>query len=209
MGNWEIIGKYYLEEQIIGGRVIYGAEIVEPGEVKISVIADDTLLGSPYKIEKTNEIAQKIVSDFNNAKLPARFEKEIESYLWAKVLYNNALNPLGAILSSKYGPMADFHPLKNMMFEIIKETYKIGTAKGIKFIFPSPEEYFDYFIKKQIPPTYNHFPSMYYDLKHRGKTEIDSLNGAVSKLGKEYGIPTPVNDLLTAEIKFMEEKSRK
>ena len=206
LGNWEIIEKFYPKNKIIGGRVIYGAEIVAPGHVKISVIADDTLLGSPYNIYETNIKAKDIIFDFKKAELPSRFEENIESYLWGKVLYNNALNPLGAILESNYGPMADDKSLKKIMKEIIIETYKIGNKLGIRFILSTADEYFDYFINKQIPPTYNHFPSMFYDLKHRGKTEIDSLNGAISKAGRKFEIATPVNDLLTAQIKFLEKK---
>jgi 2-dehydropantoate 2-reductase len=32
-------------------------------------------------------------------------------------------------------------------------------------------------------------------------TEIDALNGAICRYGREHGIPTPVNDVLTAIIK--------
>jgi len=39
----------------------------------------------------------------------------------------------------------------------------------------------------------------------RGKrTEIDSLNGAIVKLGKEYGIETPINETLCALVKGLE-----
>lgn len=35
-------------------------------------------------------------------------------------------------------------------------------------------------------------------------TEIDTLNGAISRYGNEVGVPTPYNDLLTALVKFKE-----
>ena len=42
------------------------------------------------------------------------------------------------------------------------------------------------------------YPSMYQDLiKDNRTTEIDYINGAVSKLGKENHIATPVNDFVT------------
>ena len=206
LGNWETIEKYFPRERIIGGRVIYGAEIPESGVVKITVIADDTLLGSPWKIATTNDFAKQLALIFNQSHLPTRFEEKIEAYLWAKVLYNNALNPLGAILESNYGKMVDFEPLKESMFNIIKETYKVGKALDVEFLIPTPEEYFDFFVNKLIPPTYEHFPSMYHDLKKKGKTEIDALNGAISRYGKKLNIPTPTNDLITAMVKFLEKK---
>jgi 2-dehydropantoate 2-reductase len=49
---------------------------------------------------------------------------------------------------------------------------------------------------------------MYDDWKAGRPTEIDSLNGYVAKLGRKFGIPTPLNDLLTAVIKTITERER-
>ncbi|MDQ7038409.1 MAG: ketopantoate reductase C-terminal domain-containing protein, partial [Aquificota bacterium] len=54
-----------------------------------------------------------------------------------------------------------------------------------------------------IPPTASHYPSMLEDIR-RGRTEIDSLNGAIVKLGKEFGVPTPVNETVTLLVKGKE-----
>jgi len=58
-----------------------------------------------------------------------------------------------------------------------------------------------------LPPTVDHRASMLQDILAGRKTEIDALNGAISRYGREYGLPTPYNDLLTALIKFKEEKN--
>ena len=49
---------------------------------------------------------------------------------------------------------------------------------------------------------------MYDDWKAGRPTEIDFLNGYVAKLGRKFGIPTPLNDLLTAVIKTITERER-
>ena len=45
---------------------------------------------------------------------------------------------------------------------------------------------------------------MLVDVLNKRKTEIDFINGAVVRLGKGYGIPTPVNKTLTAAVKGLE-----
>jgi 2-dehydropantoate 2-reductase len=49
---------------------------------------------------------------------------------------------------------------------------------------------------------YGHRPSMLQDVAAHRATEIDLLNGAVVRLGREHGVPTPLNqtiaDLVTA-----------
>ena len=41
-------------------------------------------------------------------------------------------------------------------------------------------------------------PSTLQDVRKGRKTEIDGLNGYVSRRGREVGIPTPVNDAIVA-----------
>ena len=45
-----------------------------------------------------------------------------------------------------------------------------------------------------------HYPSLYQDMKNGRLTEIDYLNGAISKLGKKHNIQTPVCDAVTLMI---------
>jgi len=51
-----------------------------------------------------------------------------------------------------------------------------------------------------------HYPSMYQDLiKNHRMTEIDYINGAVSRKGRKYSIPTPYCDFLAQLIHSKEE----
>ena len=51
----------------------------------------------------------------------------------------------------------------------------------------------------------DHFPSTYQDVMQSRKTEIDFLNGYIIELGKEYWIPTPMNQRVYDEVKKIEE----
>jgi 2-dehydropantoate 2-reductase len=45
------------------------------------------------------------------------------------------------------------------------------------------------------------------DLMRGKRTEIDSLNGYISRRGAELGVPTPVNHALYALVKLAEESN--
>ena len=47
-------------------------------------------------------------------------------------------------------------------------------------------------------------PSTLQSLDRGEKTEIDIFNGYISKNGKKYGVPTPVNDQIYDFIKKIE-----
>jgi len=45
---------------------------------------------------------------------------------------------------------------------------------------------------------------MCFDILNKRKTEIDFINGAVSKIGKGHGVETPMNDLMYKMIMVKE-----
>ena len=47
-------------------------------------------------------------------------------------------------------------------------------------------------------------PSMLQDHEARRRSEIDAINGMVPVLGRQLGLPTPVNETLTAIVRFRE-----
>jgi 2-dehydropantoate 2-reductase len=65
-----------------------------------------------------------------------------------------------------------------------------------------PEELIDYAARPEV--AYDHKASMLQDVEARRQTEIDFLNGGVARFGRELGVPTPLNDAVTALIKGME-----
>jgi 2-dehydropantoate 2-reductase len=86
-------------------------------------------------------------------------------------------------------------------FEILEkvmlETETVGRAKGIDI---STE------IVKQTMDRFKEFStvlksSMQLDLEKGKPFELDALNGTVSRLGLEFGIPTPINSFIYACLK--------
>lgn len=208
LNNVETIAKYAGNNRTVGGRIIFGVEIPQPGTAKVTVYADKVLFGAPFG-SVNQELLKRLESDLNNAKIPTTIETNIMAFIWGKVLYNSALNPLGAILDVEYGLLGDNEETRNIMQEILREIFLIIKKKGIKVPYKDSEEYFKFFLEKQLPPTYNHHSSMFQDLKAGRMTEIDALNGAICQYGRELGVPTPYNDFITKLIKFKQAQMKK
>ncbi|MGA1871623.1 MAG: ketopantoate reductase family protein [bacterium] len=201
LGNMEKIAAFWVPEKTIGARVIFGAALQSPGHTKVTVYADKVLLGGfcPHVPQK---ILTSICNDLNHAHIPTAIVSNIQSYLWGKVLYNCALNPLGAILNVEYGKLACDKSTKEIMKEIIKEIFCIAQAKKITLPYSSAEKYFKVLLENQIPPTASHRSSMLQDIEAGKITEISSMNGAVVRYGEELDIPTPYNKMMTHLICF-------
>jgi len=206
IGNEEIIARYVGKERTIGGTVITGFEMSKPGEVEVTVSADTTKIG-----ELNNKItprSRKIVAIFNDAGMPSDAVDNIQMHIWAKALYSAALNPLSAIFRVEYGKLTDPHSFA-VIEALIHEAFEVAKAEGVELFWNSAEVYLDYLRREQIPPTEKHHSSMLNDIKRGKKTEIDFLNGVFVTLGKRHNIPTPVNETIVREIKFLESKTTK
>ncbi|PMP97326.1 MAG: 2-dehydropantoate 2-reductase [Thermodesulfobacterium geofontis] len=202
-GNYEIATQILKRDRIILSRIIFGARLIEPGFSEVTVFGDDVVIGQP---ENTipESILNEIANTFNRAGIPTRVSNKVYSILWDKIIYNCALNPLGAILECSYGDLASQEETKSLMDKIIEEIFLVAEHHKIKLNWKDAEEYKNYFYKNLIPPTAKHYPSMYYDIKANKKTEIDALNGAIVKLAKEKNLNVPVNEFITLLIKAKE-----
>ena len=207
LNNLEAIARQLGEDRIVGARVIFGAEIQEPGQATVTVNADDVLLGEPF-LPVNRPLLQALSEDLSFSGIPIRIvsKDEIWAAIWGKVLYNCSLNPLGALLEVAYGKLGENAETRYIIKVIIEEIFLVMRAKGVKVPYQDADEYYHYLLERQLPPTVGHRASMLQDILLGRQTEIDALNGAISLYARDYEIPTPYNDLLTALIKFKEKK---
>ena len=203
LGNVEAIAKAAGAEQTLGGRVIFGAETVLPGGVKITVTADDVVIGRISQ-NTSNEKVEEIASLFTFAGIKTRTTLEIEKFIWGKVIYNCALNGLASILNVNYGQLLDSEHTKDIMRRIVTEIYLVAQKKDIDLDPKTKEEYIKTLFNRLIPLTSSHGCSMLKDIEKGKQTEIDSLNGAIVRMGKETGTVTPANQLIMELIKYKE-----
>lgn len=205
-GNYEKTISYVPAEKVLLGRVIFGAKVNHPGYVTVTVNADDIRIGQPENLADECKVIE-IACILKHAGIPASYSPEVYKVLWDKILYNCALNPLGAILEKSYGQLAENPHTSTIMNNIVKEIFEVCKLNNIPLNFPSAESYLEHFYKNLIPPTKDHYPSMYYDLKSGKKTEIDALNGAIVELGKKVGYIPVINLTITTIIKAKEDET--
>ncbi len=201
-GNYEKAVETFGKGKVLLARVIFGSRLVDRGYAEITVSGDDMVIGDPAGIVDTTFL-EKLARIFTDAGIPTRHEREVYKYLWDKIVYNCALNPLGALLEVNYGTLAQNPHTRALMDRIIEEAFNVGRNLEIPSFWNSSEEFKEVFYGRLIPPTAGHYPSMLADIR-RGRTEIDALNGAICRLGKRAGVPTPVNEIITELTKAKE-----
>jgi len=200
LGNLETIAEILGKDKAIGGRVIFGSELIEPGRVRVTVYADKVVLGSlddsvPFK--KVKDVARL----FDKAGIPAAATDDIQKALLGKVLYNGTLNALSCLIEVNYGKLIENVHTKSIMQDIIKEFFTLAHKKDLQIDWCDAEEYTKALFEHLIPATSEHFSSMLQDIRSGKKTEIDSINGKVLAMAENIYIDLPVNRVLTALVK--------
>ncbi|MBT8359498.1 MAG: ketopantoate reductase family protein [Deltaproteobacteria bacterium] len=203
-GNIEQLSAQFGNERTLGARIITGFEIEQAARVKITVSADAVHIGSSLS-GRISEKAQKLADAISQAGLPCSAVEDIFQSLHAKLLYNCALNPLGAILGVHYGALSDNKATRTIMNRVIDETFNVIKALGNNIPWPTADRYKELFYNTLIPATFRHRPSMLQDLENNKLTEVDALLGYVSVQGQKAGVATPTCELLASLIRFKED----
>jgi 2-dehydropantoate 2-reductase len=171
--------------------VVYvGAEMTEPGRVKHTA-RGDLVLGNVPDLAKL----------FARGGIPVRLSENIEGDLWMKLIQNCAYNALSALGRAQYGRLVRNPWTRDLMRKVVEEVVAVGTARQIRF----PDVDLVAATWKLGEGMEHATSSTAQDIARGKRTEIDSLNGYVARLGDELGIPTPVNRTLHALVKILEE----
>jgi 2-dehydropantoate 2-reductase len=202
LGNLERIASVVGAERTLGARVIFGAEVTAPARVRVTVEAAPVLVGSPDPTDSRRTIAaRRCASALAAAGVPAEPTEALLAELWAKVFYNAALNPLGALLGVPYGDLPADPDARAIMDDAIGEAHAVARASGVAVPWPDADAYRTLFYERLVPATARHRSSMLQDLERGRPTEIDAINGYVAARGTALGISTPVNTTLTRLIR--------
>jgi len=202
-GNAEIFSSFFSRENIYNARVITGFRRLNSNEVEITVHADSIHIGSLFGGD-LSEI-ESLCESITKGDIPCQNTNEIEKDLWAKMLYNCALNGLGAILDVPYGELAKNEFSRMIMNGIVEEAFNVMTIAGYQTHWQRAKDFLDVFYNKLVPDTAEHKSSTLQDIAAKKKTEIDALNGAVIKLAERYKMQVQYNLVVYNIVKFIEE----
>lgn len=198
--------RYFEQDILYHSRVITGFKKTSACDSEITAHQAPVLIGSLYGADPL--VVEPVAEAINASGIPAEIvdAEDLSKALWAKLLYNTTLNPLGAILGMSYGELADSEYAHSMMDILIEETFEIMHAAGGNTVWRSAEEYRHVLFEQMIPVTYNHRSSTLQDIEKKQKTEIDTLTGSLINMASQYNVAAPMHTMMYSLIKALEDK---
>jgi 2-dehydropantoate 2-reductase len=198
VGNEEAIAEHV--ERVIRGTTFPAGRLVEPGHVQWDVKGDTTI--GPFEARPAPmEAVERLADACTRAGMPTEAVADARGPQWRKLIFNAATNPIGALTGLTHGRVCEDPALRALVSALVDEGKAVAAAQRIE-LDEDPETLIDYAARPDV--AYDHKASMLQDVEAGRETEIDFLNGGVVRFGREHGVPTPLNDALTALIKGVE-----
>lgn len=201
LGHEDTVAKHVDKKNIFMGVTLWTAGLVGPGHVTLT---GDGSLEVQNIYPNMEDEAKKICEVLNNAGLKAHYSENVLFSIWRKACVNGTLNSCCTILDCNIKEFGEIKEASSIIRKIISEFSEVANTYGVKL---DVEE-----VAKGIEAIYDpsqageHYPSMHQDLiQHHRLTEIDYINGYVSRKAKELNINTPYNDLITSFIHAKEQ----
>ena len=180
--------------------VVYvAASVPEPGHVKHAGRGDLVLGPEGGETRRVAEI-------FLRGNIPCRISDNIEGELWVKLIWNCALNAISALGRVKYQKIAESAEARTLVQAVVDEV--LAVAHAARVVLPGVPDSKAAFAGSMAIATQmaEASSSTAQDINRGKRTEIDSLNGYISRRGAELGVPTPANRALYALVKLLENR---
>jgi 2-dehydropantoate 2-reductase len=198
VGNEEAVAEHV--ERVIRGTTFPAGKILEPGHVQWDVKGDTTI--GPFEPSPAPlEAVERLADACTRAGMPTTAVPDARGPQWLKLIFNAATNPMGALTGLTHGRVCEDPELRRVVTALVDEGKAVADAQGIS-LGGDPETLIDHAAQPDV--AYDHKASMLQDVEARRQTEIDFLNGGIVRFGREHGVPTPMNEAITALIKGLE-----
>jgi len=140
--------------------------------------------------------AEEVVDLLRGADIAAESHANVQVPMWVKFVGICGV-ALTAVTRLPFGPLLASSESRALLVDAMQEVAAVGRAQGVAI----PEDAVDRLmgLLPNYPPTAR--SSMADDLEAGRRLELESLTGTVVRLGRESGVPTPVNRVMYAALK--------
>jgi 2-dehydropantoate 2-reductase len=129
---------------------------------------------------------------------------DIKSAMWSKFLFIAAISGVGAVTRSPAGVIRKFPGTRQMLEGAMSEVFAVARAQGINLPQSIVGDSMNFVDSLPVSVT----ASMQRDIIEGRPSELESQNGAVVRMGKDFGVPTPINDYLYNSLLPQELRAR-
>lgn len=186
----EVIGSEFGMEKVLYS-IVLGIDAVRVGNSTIYNNQGRVFFGEAQN-EAMSVRVRRVKDLFERAGVNYVVPEDMTRTMWWKFMINVGINQASAALKSTYKCFQSEGEARSLMDSAMREVMVIAQALGINLNEGDIREWHN--VLSGLSPDGK--TSMLQDVEACRKTEVEMFAGKVIRLGKDLGIPTPVNEKL-------------
>lgn len=198
----DILAASLGKERVLGGLCRISSFLQSPGNIRHAGI--DPYIAFGELDRQASQRTENLREAFEKADVWVEIPRDIRTAMWEKFIFISPFSGVGGVTRAPIGVMRSIPETRSILGTAVEETASVGRASGISL----PKD----IIEKTLS-FYDGLPdgatsSMQRDIQALKPSELEAQIGAVVKLGRKVGEPTPVNTYLYGSLLPLELKAR-
>jgi 2-dehydropantoate 2-reductase len=183
--NEEKIAAHIGRDHVMGGVSYIFSSIAEPGVIDH--------VGGPGKVifgefdAPTSDRAQRLLELFQQAGVAAELSQNIRGAIWDKFTFILAQAGMTAATRLPIGDIRATPESWRMFRTIMEEARAVAAGEGVDL----PDDTVERHLRFAEGLEAGGYSSLYHDMVHGKRMELEALHGAAVRLGERHGIPVP------------------
>ncbi len=177
-------------DRLLPGLTYISAHRPEPGVVVRRSDFQRVRVGAPSPVGDALCRALRAVG------VEAEATPRIQEELWRKFVFLAAFSAVCGLTRTEIGAVRRARWGKDLLRRAVEEIAAVGRGRGIPL--PPDVEGTALGLLWELPDPLK--PSFLHDVEAGGPNELDILSGAVARMGREAGVPTPIHDTATVVL---------
>ena len=201
VGSGDDLSSAFGPDRVLLGVTYIDSVRSEPGVVIESTGRCDIIFGREDGLHTHVESAVRDALAVPG--IEARLSESVVAEQWKKLLFITGWSGMTCITRGFMKEVLDNPATKDLTLRLMRETEAVARVRGVGLADDAVDEMVGYFYSIDGETK----TSMYADMEAGRPMEVAVLNGAVSRLGKELGVETPVNDFVTACLSLVHDRA--
>jgi 2-dehydropantoate 2-reductase len=192
------------EGPVVGAVLHVLSRIEAPGQILHEGLPPRFTVGERKGAPKSDRLG-KLIATLKRAGIEAKIAPDIAAVLWEKLLFVEPLGSVGAVARAPVGALRTIPETRALLAAAMHEIASVARAAGAG-IAPDAAEQALARVEKLDPAA---TVSMARDIEDGRPSELLDQTGAVVRVGKRVGTPTPVHDFLLGALLPQEQRARR
>jgi 2-dehydropantoate 2-reductase len=193
-----VLGK----ERVVAGLCATFSWVAAPGRIRSLGQVHSVRFGELDR--RPSARTARLLSAFEHAGIRATIPPDILVSLWEKLLVVVPFGGVGAVTRVPIGILRTLPETRSLLVRAMEEIRSVGRARGVALPDDAVEKGMAFL--DGLDPTGT--TSLQRDITEGRPSELEAWNGAVVRLGRDAGVPTPTHEFLYASLLPLERRAR-